>query len=87
MKECKCEVKKDADYNPLNLIGGDTIERFGGLYDGEVYIVTTNLGNLRLVGLEDGTFWNPSCFMGEFYNESDKERGWKKVNICFKREN
>jgi len=77
MKECKCEVKKDADYNPLNLVGGDVVELIGG--GGEIYLVTRKDGELRLHALDDGNIWNGNSFMGDGYK-------FKKVNICFKQD-
>jgi len=78
MKECKCEVEKK-DPNPLNLQGGDVVEHISGSTRGELYLVTEVSKVLRLHSLTDGNVWSSYSLMGIGYI-------FKKVNVCFKRE-
>lgn len=77
MKECKDEKK---DLNPLKLKGGDVVEQIDGYSKGNHYIVTKVLSTLTLHDLKDGSLWSSECLMGV------SGTTFKKVNVCFNRE-
>jgi len=82
MKECKCKCEEKEDLNPLNLKGGDVVEQTKGTDKGSLYLVVGfDSNNLRLYSLSYGNIWSHDSLIGNAF-----DGGFKKVNICFKRD-